>query len=108
MTPQNAKKIAAIGNGWIPIKTNRSFIKEGADLLEESFKSFGMSEPRIRGQLPTITNDQGYPDLDKTLDEFENSYNAGLKEIEFFPINFIQSAEDIKPVLQKIAKLKVG
>jgi len=108
MTPQNAKKIAAIGNGWIPIKTNRSFIKEGADLLEESFKSFGMSEPRIRGQLPTITNDQGYPDLDKTLDEFENSYNAGLKEIEFFPINFIQSAEDIKPVLQKIAQLKVG
>lgn len=106
MTPENAHKIAAIGDGWIPIKTSREFIRDGFSTLATAFEGLKNTPPRIRGQLPTITNDQGYPDLDKTLAEFEKSFEAGLKEIEFFPINFIQSADDIKPTLEKIAQLK--
>ena len=106
MTSENAKKIAEVGHGWIPIKTSRPFIEDGSSILNDAFEQAEKPLPRIRGQLPTITNEQGYPDLDKTLEEFEISYNAGLKEIEFFPINFIQSGEDIKPTLKKIAKLK--
>jgi probable F420-dependent oxidoreductase len=106
MDADNAKKIAAVGDGWIPIKTSRSFIKDGSSILNNAFESAEKPLPRIRGQLPTITNEQGYPDLDKTLKEFERSFEAGLREIEFFPINFIQSGEDIKPTLEKIARLK--
>jgi probable F420-dependent oxidoreductase len=106
MTSENAKKIAAVGDGWIPIKTSRPFIEDGRSILNNAFEQVKKPLPRIRGQLPTITNEQGYPDLDKTLEEFEKSFDAGLKEIEFFPINFIQSGEDIRPVLEKIAKLK--
>ena len=106
MTSENAKKIAKVGDGWIPIKTSRSFIENGRSILLDAFEKTSKSIPRIRGQLPTITNEKGYPDLDKTLEEFEKSFDAGLKEIEFFPINFIQSGEDIKPTLEKIAKLK--
>ena len=106
MNAENAKKIAAVGDGWIPIKTSRTFIEDGNSILIDAFENAAKPLPRIRGQLPTITNEHGYPDLDKTLEEFEKSYNAGLKEIEFFPINFIQSGEDIKPTLEKIAKLK--
>ena len=106
MTSENAKKVAKVGDGWIPIKTSRSFIEDGRSILNDAFEKASKQIPRIRGQLPTITNEQGYPDLDKTLEEFEKSFDAGLKEIEFFPINFIQSAEDIKPTLEKIAKLK--
>ena len=84
----------------------RPFIEDGRSILNDAFEQVKKPLPRLRGQLPTITNEQGYPDLDKTLEEFEKSYNAGLKEIEFFPINFIQSAEHIKPTLEKIAKLK--
>ena len=106
MTPENAKKVAAVGDGWIPIKTSRAFIKDGGNILNAAFEQADKSPPRIRGQLPTIINEEGYLDLDKTLEEFEKSFDAGLKEIEFFPINFIQSGEDIKPTLEKIAKLK--
>ena len=106
MTSENAKKIAKVGDGWIPIKTSRSFIENGRSILLDAFEKASKPIPRIRGQLPTITNEKGYPDLDKTLEEFEKSFDAGLKEIEFFPINFIQSGEDIKPTLEKIAKLK--
>jgi probable F420-dependent oxidoreductase len=106
MNAENAKKIAAVGDGWIPIKTSRTFIEDGNSILIDAFENAARPLPRIRGQLPTITNEHGYPDLDKTLEEFEKSFNAGLKEIEFFPINFIQSGEDIKPTLEKIAKLK--
>ena len=105
MTPENAKRAAAVGDGWIPIKTSRAFIQDGGTILNDAFEQAGKSIPRIRGQLPTIVNEQGYPDLNKTLEEFEKSFDAGLKEIEFFPINFIQSGEDIRPVLEKIAKL---
>ena len=45
----------------------------------------------------------GPPELDSYL---ADNTKANLKEIEFFPINFIRSGEDIKPTLEKIAKLK--
>ena len=106
MTSENAKKVAKVGDGWIPIKTSRSFIEDGRSILNDAFEKASKQIPRIRGQLPTISNEQGYPDLDKTLEEFEKSFDAGLKEIEFFPINFIQCGDDIKPTLEKIAKLK--
>ncbi len=108
MTPENANKIAEVGDGWIPIKTSRKFIEDGRSILNDAFEQVKKPLPRLRGQLPTITNEQGYPDLDKTLEEFEKSFDAGLKEIEFFPINFIQSGKDIKPALEKIAKLKAN
>ena len=106
MTSENAEKIAAVGDGWIPIKTSRTFIQDGGSILNDAFEQAAKPLPRIRGQLPTIVNEQGYPDLDKTLEEFEKSFDVGLKEIEFFPINFIKSGEDIKPTLEKIVKLK--
>ena len=106
MNSENAKKIAAVGDGWIPIKTSRPFIEDGSAILNDAFEQAEKPLPRIRGQLPTITNEQGYPDLDKTLEGFEKSFDASLKEIEFFPINFIQSGGDINPTLEKIAKLK--
>ena len=106
MNADNAKKVASVGDGWIPIKTSRSFIKDGSSILSDAFEKVAKPKPRIRGQLPTITNEQGYPDLDKTLEGFRKSYDSGLREIEFFPINFIQSAEDIKPTLEKISQLK--
>ena len=105
MTTSNAAKIAAIGHGWIPIKTSRDFIETGRSLLTQAFSGTN-KEPRIRGQLPTILNDQGYPDIQATLKEFERSYESGLKEIEFFPINFVQDPTNLKSILKEIARIK--
>ena len=105
MTETNAAKIALLGDGWIPIKTSRSFIEQGNNLLTKAFAPYNKT-PRIRGQLPTKTNNLGYPDLTETLKEFEKSYEHGLREIEFFPINFAQDRDSIKNILTQIAKLK--
>ena len=107
MTPNNAKKIAKIGHGWIPIKTNREFISTGKEILAEAFNNEGRHEkPRIRGQLPTQINENGIPDIDLTLLELEKSINAGLDEIEVFPINFVRTPEDIPKILQLISEVK--
>jgi len=107
MTTKNAEKIAQIGHGWIPIKTDAEFISTGKDLLNQAFKEHNRNEaPRIRGQLPTQIDSSGVPSLDLTLKELENSIAAGLTEVEIFPINFVRSKEDIVPVLQAISEIK--
>ena len=107
MTTKNAEKIAQIGHGWIPIKTDAEFISTGKVLLDQAFKEHNRNEaPRIRGQLPTQIDSSGVPSLDLTLKELENSIAAGLTEVEIFPINFVRSKEDIVPVLQAISEIK--
>lgn len=107
MTTKNAEKIAQIGHGWIPIKTDAEFISTGKDLLDQAFKEHNRNEaPRIRGQLPTQIDSSGVPNLDLTLKELENSIAAGLTEVEIFPINFVRSKEDIVPVLKAISEIK--
>ena len=107
MTTKNAEKIAQIGHGWIPIKTDAEFISTGKDLLNKAFKEHNRNEaPRIRGQLPTQIDSSGVPSLDLTLKELENSIAAGLTEVEIFPINFVRSKEDIVPVLKAISEIK--
>jgi probable F420-dependent oxidoreductase len=107
MTAKNAEKIAQIGHGWIPIKTDAEFISTGKNLLDQAFKEHNRNEaPRIRGQLPTQIDSSGVPSLDLTLKELENSIAAGLTEVEIFPINFVRSKEDIVPVLKAISELK--
>ena len=107
MTTKNAEKIAQIGHGWIPIKTDAEFISTGKALLDQAFKEHNRNEaPRIRGQLPTQIDSSGVPSLDLTLKELENSIAAGLTEVEIFPINFVRSKEDIVPVLKAISEIK--
>jgi hypothetical protein len=38
MTQETAQKIANIGHGWIPIKTDADFIANGKELLTAAFK----------------------------------------------------------------------
>jgi len=105
MTEKTAQKISKIGDGWIPIKTDAEFISNGKELLTSAFVENNKSVPRIRGQLPTQMDDSGVPNLELTLQEAEKSIAAGLTEIEIFPINFVRSKDDIKPVLNAISDL---
>jgi probable F420-dependent oxidoreductase len=107
MTESNAQKIAKIGHGWIPIKTSRDFISEGSEKLNNAFKEAGRDDkPRIRGQLPTCVDSNGVPSVDLTLKELEKSMEAGLEEIEVFPINFAQSPDHLREVLELIGEIK--
>ncbi len=106
MTERTAEKISKIGHGWIPIKTDEEFISNGKELLCSAFKESNREDlPRIRGQLPTQVDDSGVPNLDLTLKQAEKSIEAGLTEIEIFPINFVRSKDDIAPVLNAISHL---
>ena len=59
--------------------------------------------PRIRGQLTTELDENG-PNLNLTIENLEKSAEAGLNEVEFFPINFAQSPDDLKKSLKEISR----
>ena len=106
MTDEKANKISAVGDGWIPIKTSPDFIKNGSELLNNAFsKANRLEAPRIRGQLPTQLNENNIPDLSETLECLQLSMDAGLNEVEFFPINFCQSPDQLDFVLGEISKV---
>ena len=86
---------------------SRDFISKGRDILAEAFVKEGrQDQPRIRGQLPTCVDDNGIPNIDLTLNQLEKSMAAGLDEVEGFPINFVQSPDDIYKVLEQNSEIK--
>lgn len=102
-----AAMMAKHGDGWIPINTRPEFIGAGVSALKKAFEEEGRDpeDLRVRGQLTTAYKD-GRGDLEATLKGLQDSLDAGLNELEFFPASFIEGAEQLEPFLERVVELK--
>ncbi len=107
-TPRNAKRIAELGVGWLPIRSEPEAISEGASALREAFTVAGRdpAELQIRAGLPLRMNESKRPDLEATLAEVDAMVQAGATHIEVLPIMFCRKPDQLGPCLERIAKLK--
>lgn len=105
---QNADRIAEHGIGWVPIQANPKFISAGVKILKDGFSRYGRDPEtlRVRGQLQMSFDDQGIPNIDKTLENLEAGLTAGITDLEIFPSGFITNKKDLSNFLEKIANLK--
>jgi probable F420-dependent oxidoreductase len=107
-SPRNARRIAELGVGWLPITSEPEVVAEGAAKLREAFGAAGRdpSELKIRAGLPLCMGDDQRPSLDATLAGFDSMLDAGVTHVEVLPFMFCRKPEDIGPCLERIAKLK--
>jgi probable F420-dependent oxidoreductase len=107
-TEVNAKRIAELGVGWIPISQNPADIAEGVRALRAAFTRAGRDakELQVRAHLPPRKNSAGQLDLDATLAAgLEPALEAGASVIEILPFLFARSEREIDGVLERVAKI---
>ncbi len=106
-TEENARRIAEFGDGWVPIKGSRKFIREGSSLIRAAFEAAGRDPSTlcVRAVAPPALNAQGEPDLDRVEEVVEPLVEAGATHIEFLPYMYVRAPEDFPPFFERIAAL---
>jgi len=106
-TEANARRIAELGQGWIPIYADTAFICKGVDLLRRAFENARRdpADLRVRAQTPVAYGANRIGDLDASLAAIDAARAAGATDIEFMGINFVRRADQLPAFLERIGKL---
>ena len=106
-TEANARRIAELGQGWIPIYADPAFIRNGVDLVRRAFEDARRdpAELRVRAHTPVTYGANRIGDLDAALAAIDAARAAGATDIEFMGINFVRRAGELPAFLERIGKL---
>jgi len=103
-TEANARRIAELGEGWLPIYPDPEYIRKGVDLVRRAFEA-ARRDPgtlRVRATTPRAG------DLDAALAAVDAARAAGATDIEFMAGNFVRRADALPGFLERIGKLSEG
>jgi probable F420-dependent oxidoreductase len=105
-TPASCRRIAELGQGYLPISQDPAVIAEDVKKIRAAFVEAGRDpdELEVRAQLRPVMGSAG-PDLEATLAGLEPALEAGATVIEVLPIVFSRSAPDVVRCLERIARL---
>jgi len=105
---QNARRIAELGDGWIPIGQDPGYIANGVEKLHRAFEQAGRapSELTVRALPATVFTASGLPDLEATLASAEAHVDAGADVIEVLPMFFARQPAELENVFRTIAGFK--
>lgn len=105
-TEANARRIAELGQGWLPIYADPAYIRAGVELLRRAFES-AQRDPaglRVRATTPVSRDAKGAGDLDAALAAIDAARAAGATDIEFMAANFVRRADQLPAFLERIGK----
>lgn len=104
---ENARRIAELGQGWLPIYPDPEYIRQGAELIRRAFETAGRdpAELRVRALTPVRYDAKGIGDLDAALAAIDAARAAGATDIEFMAANFVRRPGDLSTFLGRIGKL---
>jgi probable F420-dependent oxidoreductase len=106
-TEANARRIAELGEGWIPIYPDTAYIRQGVDLMRRAFEAAERDPAalRVRALVPITYDAKGVGDLDAALAATDAARAAGATDIEFMGAHFVRRAEQLPAFLERIGKL---
>lgn len=106
--PKNARRIAELGDGWIPIVQDPAEIARGVEVLHRAFTDVGRKpeELAVRAMPSVVFTAGGVPDLEATLAGAQAYIDAGATCLEFLPLYFAQQSEHLEGVFRAIASVK--
>jgi len=105
-TEANARRIAELGEGWLPIYPDPAFIRKGVELLRRAFDQ-ARRDPaalRVRALLPVAYGANGIGNLDGALTAIDAARAAGATDLELMAANFVRRAGELPGFLERIGK----
>lgn len=107
-TPRNCERIAALGDGWVPIHKDVAPIAEGVAALREAFAAHGRDPGTLEvcvGPRMRFDADRK-PDLAATLAGAREYVEAGATVLQFFPSALCRGPEDLPYFFKQLVQLK--
>jgi probable F420-dependent oxidoreductase len=105
-TEPNARRIAELGQGWIPIYPDPAYIRDGVDRLRRAFEAARRdpAELRVRATTPVTYGANRIGDLDGALAGIDAARAAGATDIEFMSASFVRRPDLLPAFLERIGK----
>ncbi|MDX3884308.1 MAG: TIGR03619 family F420-dependent LLM class oxidoreductase [Sphingomonas sp.] len=107
---RNVARIADHADGWLPIQADVPSIAEGIARLRDAFAERGRDPASlmVRAVPRAAKGDNGRPDMDRTLDNARAMVEAGVTEIELFPLHFARDRAGAEALAEKLAAFKAS
>lgn len=108
-TPRQARRIAELGQGWLPITQDATELQRGIALIRQAFQAAGRrpGELQVRAILKPVQGKAG-ADLGATLAGAGRLRAAGVDILEIVPVHFARSPTALREVLAEAARLQDG
>lgn len=106
-TPKNVARMAAVGDGWIPMEQRPAKLKEGMAAIRAAMNAVGRGDaPFGLRAVPRVLLKNEAPDLETSLEQVPALIDAGATEIELHPIAYLRGEQDWDAFLDRVVKLQ--
>jgi probable F420-dependent oxidoreductase len=109
LNPRNVARIVELGAGWMPVAARHEELVAGARLLREACQAAGR-DPATLGVRGAVAPKRGADkrlDLARSLEvALPSLEEAGATTASLALAAFVRSADDIRPFLEELAKLR--
>ncbi len=105
-SPRNARRIAELGVGWMPMPLPSDELAAGAERIRAAFAAAGRDpdELQVRANARPVTDADGRPDLEATLEGLPELARAGASSVSFPLGYFARGFDDVAPLLERLGK----
>lgn len=102
--PRALSLLAECCVGWVPMPMSLEELKPKIDLVREAFVKAGRDPDtlRVRAQPQVVFGKGGRADLDRTLDNLDDSLNVGITDVQFLTGMFVDSRDQLPEYFSKI------
>ncbi len=103
-TPRNARRIAELGAGWMPILPEPGALDDGLAVVREAWAAAGRAPGTLGVRLgaPIATGADGRPDLERTLSELPRLAESGVTVAAFPLAAFAGEPGSVSAVLERL------
>lgn len=105
---RNVARIADHADGWLPIQADVPGIAEGIAKLRDAFAARGRDPASlmVRAVPRAVKAEAGGFDMERTFDNARAMVEAGVTEIELFPLHFARDRAGAEKLAEQLAAFK--
>lgn len=104
-TPRNARRIAELGCGWLPMTSDAEELRAGRETIAAAFADAGRdpADLRVRTNAPLARDASGRPDLEATLAGAAEFAEAAEVDVVAFALPaFARRFEEVAPFFERL------
>lgn len=106
-TPKNVARMAAEGDGWIPMEQNPAKLKQSMADIRSAMHACGRgAAPFGLRAVPRVLLKDGAPNFEASMAQIPALIDAGATEIELHPIAYVRGPEGWDAFVDHVARLQ--
>jgi probable F420-dependent oxidoreductase len=105
-TAANARRIARLGDGWMPVWLGIDDLRAGIELIKDEFEKAGRdpASALFRVGLPLAMNDRGTLDVPQVFEPAESYIDLGINQLTVGFNHRLESLSEAEDMIESIAQ----